>query len=158
MFHKILQDAFEVEETQNLENDIISSMKSSPQTGLIIFGPTSSKSTLIKKYCQSYEKPIVRNFNPSSVDLKYFMGETVFGRWQYGIVEKSARQSPASNRSVACLRSVVLACARFERSTASRSPGAAHRPHREQSLPLPPPFSSPAPETGGRHTFGPGCL
>ena len=68
-------------------------MRNSPQTGLIIFGPTSSKSTLIKKYCQSYDKPIIKNFNPSSVDMKYFMGETIFGRWQYGIVEKSARES-----------------------------------------------------------------
>ena len=66
-------------------------MKNSPQTGLIVFGPTSSKSTIIKRYCESFKNANVKKFNPASVNLKYFMGETIYGRWQYGIVEKVAR-------------------------------------------------------------------
>jgi len=56
-------------------------MKESNQTGLIVFGPVSTKSTLIREFCQTYENPNVKLFNPVSVDLKYFLGEFVHGKW-----------------------------------------------------------------------------
>jgi hypothetical protein len=49
-------------------------MTNSPQTGLIIFGPTSTKSALIEEYCHQFPDASIRKFNPSSVELKYFMG------------------------------------------------------------------------------------
>ena len=45
-----------------------------PQTGIIVFGKTSSKSTLIDKYCFSFKDRYVRKFNPASISLNYFMG------------------------------------------------------------------------------------
>jgi hypothetical protein len=73
----------------------VSIMKEAPQTGIIVMGPTSCKTTTIKDYIQLFDpnKLVVEIFNPNSIELKYFLGENILGRWEQGIVEKLARAS-----------------------------------------------------------------
>lgn len=61
-------------------------IEAAPQTGIIIFGPPSTKSTLIQRYCEKKKQKSVHIFNPSSVALKYFLGQTIHGRWEQGII------------------------------------------------------------------------
>jgi hypothetical protein len=56
-------------------------------------GETSSKSTTIKQYCSTFITPYVFIFNPNSLDINHFLGESQLGRWEPGIVEKIARES-----------------------------------------------------------------
>jgi hypothetical protein len=51
-------------------------MREAPQTGIIVLGPTSSKTTTIKQYISLFDfnKMIVEVFNPNSIDLKHFLG------------------------------------------------------------------------------------
>jgi hypothetical protein len=48
-----------------------------------VLGPTSSKTTLINEYVSLFEraKREVEVFNPNSLELKYFLGESIMGRW-----------------------------------------------------------------------------
>lgn len=70
-------------------------IREAPQTGIIVLGETSTKTTLIKDYCLSFkeQKTEVTIFNTNSVEIQHFIGETVLGRWEPGLAEKVARKS-----------------------------------------------------------------
>lgn len=83
IFSKAIYDNFKYEGLVVLDNQMrVKSMRESNQTGLIVFGPVSTKSTIIREYCQSFPNRNVKLFNPVSVDLRYFLGEFVHGKWQ----------------------------------------------------------------------------
>lgn len=52
----------------------IARMRECSQTGIIVFGPVSIKSTLIKNYCLTFENSVVHLYNTNSTDVKYFLG------------------------------------------------------------------------------------
>jgi hypothetical protein len=50
-------------------------MLDSPQSGIIVLGPTSTKTTLIDMYIQSLHPDVnVEKYSPNSMDMKFFMG------------------------------------------------------------------------------------
>jgi hypothetical protein len=85
---RIVQDMFGHKVEQKEVNYKVAMMKEAPQTGIIVLGPTSSKTTLINEFISLFN-PTKRNvevFNPNSLELKYFLGENIMGRWEQGIV------------------------------------------------------------------------
>jgi Tfp pilus assembly pilus retraction ATPase PilT len=85
---RIIQDMFGRKVEQKEVNYKVAMMKEAPQTGIIVLGPTSSKTTLINEFISLFN-PTKRNvevFNPNSLELKYFLGENIMGRWEQGIV------------------------------------------------------------------------
>lgn len=70
-----------IEEKQT--NYKVAMMKEAPQTGIIVLGPTSFKTTLINEYIGLFpaQDRVVEVFNPNSLELKYFLGESILGRW-----------------------------------------------------------------------------
>lgn len=75
VFEKTIFDNFKYKPSTVLNNrSRISQMRETKQTGIIVFGPVSIKSTLIKEFCKSYENSYIKLFNPISTDLKYFLG------------------------------------------------------------------------------------
>lgn len=72
----------------------VAMMREAPQTGIIVLGPTSCKSSLIADYLSLFPpNRKVEAFNPNSLEMKYFLGEAVMGRWEQGVVERMARGS-----------------------------------------------------------------
>jgi hypothetical protein len=94
-FLKVLSDILGKQISAKESNYKIKIMKEAPQTGIIVLGPTSTKTTIIKQYTSSFDQSAlhVMIFNPNSIELKYFLGESIMGRWEQGVVEKMARAS-----------------------------------------------------------------
>ena len=92
---KILNDTLGKKKSPQEDSYKVNMMVEAPQTGIIVLGPTSSKTTIISAFINKYEqsKLVVETFNPNSVELKYFLGENIMGRWEQGVVEKMARAS-----------------------------------------------------------------
>lgn len=95
MFLKVLDDNLGKKKVQKENSFKVEIMKEAPQTGIIVMGPTSTKTTIIKQYIETFDPKTtnVEVFNPNSLDLKYFLGESQLGRWEQGVVEKCARAS-----------------------------------------------------------------
>lgn len=82
-FLKVLSDILGKKIEPKESNYKVNIMKEAPQTGIIVLGPTSTKTTIIKEYTSSFEQRSlnVEIFNPNSIELKYFLGENIKGRW-----------------------------------------------------------------------------
>ena len=94
-FLKVIADVFGGNPSLKHPEFKVQSMMEAPQTGIIVLGPTSAKTTTINLYvkCFKADKRVVEVFNPSSIELKHFLGESVMGKWEQGVVERMARGS-----------------------------------------------------------------
>jgi hypothetical protein len=83
VFVKVIHDTFGVKKNPHSTNFKVNIMKEAPQTGIIVLGPTSTKTTIIKEYLSLFDPQTLSTeiFNPNSVELKYFLGESLLGRW-----------------------------------------------------------------------------
>jgi dynein heavy chain len=68
-FEKIVDDTFHYKPAKSASPmaETLTSMLDCPQTGIIVFGPISTKSTLIRSYCSSFSDAVVEIFNPNAV-------------------------------------------------------------------------------------------
>lgn len=79
----MISDTFGKKKEQKNSNYKVTMMKEAPQTGIIVLGPTSTKTTIIHQYISLFEPEKVHTevFNPNSIELKYFLGESLLGKW-----------------------------------------------------------------------------
>ena len=94
-FLKVIADLFGGNPSLKHPEFKVQSMMEAPQTGIIVLGPTSAKTTTIQHYIRCFpgDRRVVETFNPSSIELKYFLGESVMGKWEQGVVERMAKGS-----------------------------------------------------------------